>query len=330
MARRASTRPPLAHRASYLFVPAALALVMAYHLGFALLAGLFSFTVLDLAGKWYGRFLRPLTARWLALATFVGAAAAASWGTWHLIRQTLLAVPALTATALPRAIALAASYGIDLPFENLEDLRAMVVDWVSSNAGRITAASSLLSQEFLRILIAVFVAILCFLAAGHDAYGPSLYDALRRDVGGRIRRFMRSVELVLGAQVLISAINTTLTAIFLLTLDFPYVAFLIPATFVLGLMPIVGNLVSNTLILATGLTLSVRAAGLALAYLVIIHKAEYFLNSRIIGSSIRAPMWQTLLGILVGEIVLGIPGIILAPALLHYARQELSDVRAAR
>ena len=62
----------------------------------------------------------------------------------------------------------------------------------------------------------------------------------------------------------------------------------------------------------------------ALAFLVIIHKIEYFLNSKIIGRRIQNPMWMTLLGLILGERLMGVPGMILAPVILHYIKMETS------
>jgi predicted PurR-regulated permease PerM len=56
--------------------------------------------------------------------------------------------------------------------------------------------------------------------------------------------------------------------------------------------------------------------------LIVIHKLEYFLNSQIIGNRIEYPLWATLLGIVVGERLMGVPGMILAPVILHYIKSE--------
>ena len=61
----------------------------------------------------------------------------------------------------------------------------------------------------------------------------------------------------------------------------------------------------------------------------IIHKGEYFLNSKIIGDRIKNPMWLMLLGLIIGEKLMGIPGMILAPAVLHYVKAEASRNRVA-
>ena len=78
------------------------------------------------------------------------------------------------------------------------------------------------------------------------------------------------------------------------------------------------------LIVGVGFTLSPRMALISLIFLVVIHKLEYFLNSKIIGSRIKNPMWLTLIGIVVGEKLMGIPGMILAPVVLHYIKVEAS------
>jgi len=128
----------------------------------------------------------------------------------------------------------------------------------------------------------------------------------------------------LGAQIIISCINTVLTAIFILVVGLPHAAVVIGVTFLCGLLPIIGNLISNTIIVFLAAAMSVKIAFAALIFLVAIHKLEYFLNSKIIGRRINSPMWLTLIGLLLGERLAGIPGMILAPVVLHYIKVEAS------
>ena len=72
--------------------------------------------------------------------------------------------------------------------------------------------------------------------------------------------------------------------------------------------------------------MSPQTGMVALVFLIAIHKLEYFLNSKIIGGRINSPMWLTLIGLLVGERLMGISGMILAPALLYYIKFEVSDM----
>ena len=132
--------------------------------------------------------------------------------------------------------------------------------------------------------------------------------------------------MVMGAQILISAVNTVLTGIFAVAIHLPYAPVVIGVTFLCGLLPIVGNVISNTVIVAIGFTVSAETALFALAFLIIIHKLEYFLNSKIVGGRIRNPFWLTLLALILGERLMGVPGMILAPVVLNYIKREASVI----
>jgi len=138
---------------------------------------------------------------------------------------------------------------------------------------------------------------------------------------------------VVFAQVWISSINTMLTALYLTILlpaagiNLPFTKTLIVITFIAGLLPILGNLISNTVIFIVSLSQSLLVALVSLAYLVIIHKLEYFLNARIIGGHIRARAWELLIAMLVMEAAFGIPGLIAAPIYYAYVKDELLERR---
>ena len=128
----------------------------------------------------------------------------------------------------------------------------------------------------------------------------------------------------MGAQLIISGINTVLTSIFIFAVQLPYAPLVIGVTFLCGLLPVIGNLISNTVIVGIAFTVSPQMALAALVFLVVIHKLEYFLNSKIIGDRIKNPVWLTLLGLIIGERLMGIPGMILAPVILNYIKVEMS------
>jgi len=180
------------------------------------------------------------------------------------------------------------------------------------------------------LLVGLVVSIGLFLNAfwqrecDPHAVKDSLYSLVSQEVAIRFRTFYRSFATVIGAQIVVSTINTGLTSVFLLWNGYPYGMVIIVLTFLCGLLPIIGNLVSNTLIVGVAFTLSPRTALFALIFLVVIHKLEYFLNSKIIGDRIKNPMWLTLLGLVLGEKLMGIPGMILAPVVLHYIKVEAS------
>jgi predicted PurR-regulated permease PerM len=146
----------------------------------------------------------------------------------------------------------------------------------------------------------------------------------------RARRVGDAFRRVVFAQVRISAINTVFTAIYLAALlpifgvHLPYAKTLIAVTFIAGLIPVLGNLISNVVIVVVSLSVSLEVAMASLAFLIIIHKLEYFLNARIVGSQIRASAWELLLAMLVMESAFGIAGVAAAPIYYAYLKDELA------
>ena len=59
--------------------------------------------------------------------------------------------------------------------------------------------------------------------------------------------------------------------------------------------------------------------------MMVIHKLEYFLNAKIIGTHINARTWELLTAMLVMESIFGIPGVIAAPVFYAYVKKELMD-----
>jgi predicted PurR-regulated permease PerM len=254
------------------------------------------------------------------------------------IRSAIVELPDVADTSLPSASAWAQKRQIDLPFNDFESLRQAVTDALGqethylrnlANFAKSTAAILFFS------VIGIIAAGSLFLKTGLDPHRAThrvknnLYSISCDEVSTRFRDFYRSFATVMGAQITISLINTVLTAIFLFAVQMPHALLLIPVTFVCGLVPIVGNLVSNTVIVFIALTVSLKLAVVALLFLVLIHKLEYFLNSKIIGDRIRNPVWLTLVALIIGERLMGIPGLILAPVVLNYLRVEMLTVEVA-
>ena len=319
---------PRVRLAAYLIFAAIAVAAVALHTGPLLLAGLFSYMILDLTDRWLSVRLPKAASRWLALLIFLVTASGLAWVFGHFVRQTLARTPEILNSVLPQVESLSLRLDMDLPFEDLRGLREATGGFVMENARVITTVSGRMISVVLLVLAGIVVAVLKFMSDPFPAAGPDLYEDLRQEFNARARLYMSGFERILGAQVIIALINTALTLVFLIAVGMPYIPFLVLATFVFGILPIIGNLISNTIIVGTALTLSPQLALMTLAFLVVIHKAEYFLNSRIVGGSLRTPMWQTLIAIVLGELVMGVAGVILAPTVLYYVREELRSIRA--
>ena len=315
-------------RLSYGVLGVTIILAGILHLGTPLLAVLFSYLAL--------RQSYFLTKRkWLALMLFgvvvTGIAAAGVYFT----RAAILALPDVADTSIPPASAWAQKREIELPFTDFESLREVVIDTLKQEAHYLQNFAHLAGSTTALLVftvIGIVAAGSLFFKTGLDPYRGThpvknnLYSICCDEISTRFRDFYRSFATVIGAQITISLINTILTAIFVVAVRLPHAPLIIAITFLCGLVPIVGNLVSNTIIVFLALTVSLKLGIGALVFLVGIHKLEYFLNSKIIGDRIRNPVWLTLLALIIGERLMGIPGMALAPVVLNYLRVEMSKI----
>jgi predicted PurR-regulated permease PerM len=315
-------------RVSYAVLAATIILAGFLHLGAPLLVVLFSYFAL--------RQLYFVTRRkWLALALFIIAVAGLAAAGIYFTRAAILALPDVADTSIPSASAWAQKRQIDLPFSDFESLRQVVISALGEEANYLRNVANVAKATTTNLvfsILGIVAAASLFFKTGLDPYRGThrvknnLYSICCDQVARRFRDFYRSFATVMGAQITISLINTALTAIFLTAVRIPHAALLIVVTFLCGIVPIVGNLISNTIIVFVALTVSLKLAISALVFLIVIHKLEYLLNSKIIGDRIRNPVWLTLIALILGERLMGIPGLILAPVVLNYLRVEMLTV----
>ena len=313
-------------RISHIIMAVLLVLIGALHLGTLLLTALFGFFALRLFS--FGK------SKLAGLALYLVAIAIIGWGLIHFSRQAYLALPKIAETTIPAVTDFAQKQGIELPFTDYAGLKDLALDEVRQDLASLGRHAREAGFAVVQLLCGLVVAASLFLSAKWGSENDpgsardSLYATVVNELSERFQIFFSSFSKVAGAQITISAINTALTCGFLLWAGYSYVAVITATTFLCGVLPIIGNLISNTLIVFVGFTLSPHTALLALIFLIVIHKLEYFLNSKIIGDRIQTPMWLTLVGIMLGEKLMGVPGMILAPIVLHYLKVEASQSKA--
>ncbi|HXT02064.1 MAG TPA: AI-2E family transporter [Elusimicrobiota bacterium] len=316
-------------KASYLLVVLALFVAARFGLAPALIGGLFASMVLDQSEQGLiAAGASKHVARWSSVALFVVVGLLLAVVFAEFVRIGVERLPTLLDRLAPRLTALGDRFGVDLPVGNVSELHAAVIDAIKQNAKSVETFSGLLTREFFQLLLAFAIAILRFVSdtSPETGKGRGLDGEIVKECRERASRFCASFELVMGAQIMISAIYTVLAAIFLIGFRIPFRTMLTLTTFVCGLVPIVGNLISNSLIVGAALTTSDNLAVAALVFLIVVHKGGYFLNSRIVGARMETPTWAILLGLLVGEALMGVTGIILAPTVIHYVFAELRAI----
>ena len=314
----------------------ALGLIIELHLLPAFLAGLTVYSLVDvLVPRLKIASFNHERRQWLAVvlvATLVVAALTAlGLGVASFFKDSDESVPALFARM---AEIIEQSKGqlpgwllASLP-DNAQDLRQTMVEWLRNHAHSVQTASTEALRGFAHVLVGMVIGALLSLQGSVSRAGQT---PLTASFFERAARMAEVFKRVVFAQAWISAINTVITGIYLslalplLGIHLPLTKTLLAFTFVIGLVPILGNLISNSAIFIVSLSQSLTLALISLAYLFVIHKLGYFLNARIIGSHIRARAWELLLAMLVMEAAFGIPGLIIAPMAYAFFKDELRD-----
>lgn len=321
---------------SYVFAAAALLAVLLLHLLVGLLAGLLVYQIVQSIAPLLQRKLSDQRARvaavFLLSVVIIGSVTGAILGGIQHFKHDVPSIQQMFVRLLQLADDIRArlpDWASDYVPDDIEDMRDEASGWIANHLGQIQIAGHAALRGFTHVLIGMILG--AFIAIGSIKDTP--YRPLAAVLVNRINRFSLAFRRIVFAQFKISALNSIFTAIYLLVLlplfhtRLPLSKSLVCLTFIVGLLPVVGNLISNTVIVLVSLSVSIPAAIASTVFLVLIHKFEYFLNARIVGGQIEARAWELLLAMLVMEAAFGIPGVIAAPIFYAYIKHEL---RAAK
>jgi predicted PurR-regulated permease PerM len=209
---------------------------------------------------------------------------------------------------------------------NIEEWQAQAHEWLLGNALYLSAIGREAGMFLVQLVFGMIIGGMAALHSAEVSDEAPLTEALEARATCLSLAFRR----IIFSQIRISALNTFLTFIFLTVVmpafgyRLPLIKTMIVVTFVVGLMPIIGNIISNTVIVLISLGISPGAAVCALVFLVLIHKLEYFVNAHIIGSRISAHAWEILMAMLVMDAAFGVPGLVAAPIYYAYIKDELA------
>jgi len=317
-------------RASFVIMAVLFVLAGWLHMGTLLLTVLFGYFALN--------FLSFQRSKTLGVVLYSILVITIIWGLIFFSKRAYKTLPEIADQTIPAVVNYAERMGIEPPFTDYESFKTRARQEVKDQIENVGHYAREATLKIAMLIIGLVAAVSFFINRKWDvendpeAVKGSLYAGVVHELVVRFETFYNSFARVIGAQIIISIINTALTSVFLTWNGFPYSTVIIALTFLCGLLPIVGNIMSNTLIVGVAFTIpevGPRMALIALVFLVVIHKLEYFLNSKIVGDRIKNPMWLTLIGIVLGEKLMGIPGMILAPVVLHYIKVEASKQKLA-
>jgi predicted PurR-regulated permease PerM len=331
----ALTREQIVRTTSFVLAALALVGVLHLHLLVPLLVGLLVFqlvvSITPFAQRWFNTKLAKMLVVGLFAAVIIAAIGGAVFGLISFFRSDIENLPHLLAKVsdiLDRVrVAIPPFMASYLP-DDIVDLQQKALEWVRTHVAELQLMGTHGLVTFAETLIAIVIGVALALREvdSHKAAGP-LAVALTL----RVQRFAQAFRNVALSQLWISLLNTSFTAIYLVIglhlfgVHLPLTKTMIAITFIAGLLPIIGNLTSNTIVVIVSLAHSPAVAAASLTFLVVIHKLEYFLGARIVGSRIKSEIWELLIAMMTMEALFGIPGLVAAPIYYAYVKSELLD-----
>ncbi len=322
--------------ASYVLAALALLIVLYKGLLVALFSGLLVYSLVHLLSPALGKNISDQRARMIAVALLGSVIVLLlSLGVWATVSFFQSDAGNVGKLLKKMADIIEASRG-EMPAwlkdyvpASAEAIRERFSEWLREHAAHAQTIGQQAGRTVAHLLIGMAIGAM---AALYDTTTRPDYKPLAAALHARVCNLAKAFRSIVFAQVRIAGINALFTAIYLLVIlplagiRLPLSKTMIAITFFAGLLPVLGNLISNTVIVIVSLSHSLGIAVASLTFLVVIHKLEYFLNARIIGSHINARAWELLAAMLTMEAIFGLPGVIAAPVFYAYIKKELGDV----
>jgi predicted PurR-regulated permease PerM len=326
-------RAGLIEASSYLLAFVALAVVLQRTLLAALFSGLVVYSVVHFITPLLGRKISSERARLVAVATLaiftVSLLTVAIWAVVAFFRSDA----GNTQVMLQRMADMLDSSRNQLPEwlsayvpTDVGSLKEMLSNWLRGHALEAKDMGEVALRTAAHVFIGMIIGAMVALSKTRKEISRL---PLAAAMGRRVENLSDSFERIVFAQIRIAGLNTIFTGTYILIVlplcgvHLPLAKSLVAITFFAGLLPIIGNLMSNSILVVVALSVSFHSAVASLVFLIVIHKLEYFLNAKIIGSRIQSRAWELLVAMLVMESMFGLPGVVAAPVFYAYLKGEL-------
>lgn len=203
----------------------------------------------------------------------------------------------------------------------------LVINSLKERAGAIAAIGKTWLVGVLQIIVGTIIGVLIYV----DSKKESDHSEAGTSIATRAKNFIENFRNIITAQFVIAIVNAVMTAIYLFAVlpffdvHMPYATALTVLTFVASMLPIVGNLFTNTVLTLVSLSVSPLIAVASLTFLVLVHKSEFIINAWVVGGKTSTAVWEMLLAIFICETLFGVAGIVAGPLYYAYLKQEIKE-----
>ncbi len=198
-----------------------------------------------------------------------------------------------------------------------------IVEGIRHRAGDALSAASAIGHFFVYVLIGFILALVYIVEEDELAAFWDRVDG--RSLGGTIGRWFGHLAdatiVTVQLQFVVAAFNTATTLPVLLALGVPHVAPLMVLVFVSALVPVIGNVVSGTVLaLLAYQAKGWLGVGIFVGLTFVLHKVEsYYLSPRLTARHVKIPGFLLIVSLLLCEHIFGFKGLFLSFPILFIA-----------
>ncbi|MBS2020159.1 MAG: AI-2E family transporter [Deltaproteobacteria bacterium] len=204
-----------------------------------------------------------------------------------------------------------------------------IVEGIKHYAGDALSAMTAIGHFFVYVLIAFILALVFVLE--HEELETFWGRVDQRSLGGTIGRWLGHVAdatvVTVQLQLIVAAFNTVTTLPVLLVLGVPHVGPLMLLVFVSALVPVIGNVVSGTVLsLLAYQAKGWLGVGIFVGLTFVLHKVEsYYLSPRLTARHVKIPGFLLIVSLLACEHLFGLKGLFLSFPILFVGGRIRSE-----
>lgn len=196
--------------------------------------------------------------------------------------------------------------GIKVPVNmDINFITKTALEYIKNNISILTS----IGANSIQIIIGIILAISFFtykdIGIPDDNWGKFI-----NSIQFYFKHIFTSFKTIMKIQILVATLNTvtisflSLVIAKLLTGEFmPYWYLLLPLSFILSLIPVIGNVIINIIIFIIAINVSIYFMIISIAYFFIMHKLELIIIGKILGHKTNLPFLLIALSMFIGELI---------------------------
>lgn len=307
--------------------------LLALHLGFGLIAALFMFTLSRVVWNKIPAAWPRWSRKMITIVFLFGLVGMLGWGLSWGMRYSVKTVNVQKEQMISYSVEALNDLRPHLPKAIAKQLPSSIgamnkkIDEAAAVFGKNAVGFGVTGMHLLfQLMFAVLIAGAC---STKEKEGVAHNRLLRREWLARISEYSACFSTLMTAQLYVAVWNAFCTALFLygilplMGVELSFREALVIFTLLISLIPALGNMVANSVMAFLCLPHGISVVIAAIIFLVLVHKAEYLINARIIGQNVQASVPEMLIAILIGERLFGLSGLILGPVTYAYIKMYL-------